>query len=324
MTATCSAHSWLRILFLLLVLPGAAFAQGAAPVTQARPALWKVENAGATVYLFGSLHILPNTIDWTTPEIDAAMAGSDVFVFEVPIDEQAVAAEKDFVIHYGLLSGPSNLRNVLTRREYLIYSTVLLRAGLKPEQFARYRPWLASVILGLAYLHPDNIAELSGADDLLIDYAHTHGKEVRYLETVEEQMTLLTGPSDVAGVLSLKRLIRTLPQTRAQSQQLLDLWSAGDAERLGRQVDSYFTGYTMSEDSLIGNRNRDWVARIKEMLSESGKTSMVTVGAAHIGGAHGLIALLCSEGYEVDRLGMSGAPGTNACNAINPASEPNR
>jgi uncharacterized protein YbaP (TraB family) len=101
MTATCSAHSWLRILFLLLVLPGAAFAQGAAPVTQARPALWKVENAGATVYLFGSLHILPNTIDWTTPEIDAAMAGSDVFVFEVPIDEQAVAAEKDFVIHYG-------------------------------------------------------------------------------------------------------------------------------------------------------------------------------------------------------------------------------
>jgi uncharacterized protein len=311
--ATRTARHLARILFLILgLLSSASFAAGT-PAVQARPALWKVQNNGATVYLFGSLHILPGTIDWTTPEIDAAMAGSDVFVFEVPTDEAAAANEKDFIVHNGL--SPTNLRNVLTRREYLIYSTVLLRAGLKQEQFSHYKPWLASVILGLAYLHPDDFTTLMGADDLLIDYARAHGKEVRYLETVDEQMGLLTGPSDVAGALSLKRLIRTLPQTKAQSQQLLDLWSAGDADRLGTQVDSYFTGYTMSKDDLIGNRNFNWVARIKDMLAENGKTSMVTVGAAHIGGVHGLLQLLCAEGFSVQRVGSNGSPDMNACAA---------
>jgi len=301
-----------RILFpVLVLLPAASFASAETAV-QARPALWKIQNSGATVYLFGSLHILPNGVDWTTPEIDAAMAASDIFVFETPTDESAAANEKEFIVHNGLTS--TNLRSVLTRREYLIYSTVLLRAGLKQDQFSHYRPWLASVMLGLAYLHPDNFATLTGADDLLIDYAHAHGKEVRYLETVEQQMSLITGSSDVAGVLSLKRLIRTLPQTRAQSQQLLDLWSAGNADRLGAQIDSYFTGYTMSKDDLIGNRNFNWVTHIKELLVRDGKTSMVTVGAAHIGGVHGLIQLLCNEGYGVQRVD-SGGPDANACPA---------
>jgi len=316
MTAIPLARIWPRIMFLLFFLPVAAFAQ-----TQASPALWKVENAGATVYLFGSLHILPEAIDWTTPEIDSAMASSDVFVFEVPTDEQAAASEKEFIVHSGLLPAGASLRNMLTRREYLIYSTVLLRAGLKPEQFARYRPWLASVILGLAYLHPDNIAQLGGADDELIEFARSHGKEVRYLETVGQQMTLLTGPSETSAVRSLKRLIRTLPETKAQSELLLGLWSAGDTERFGAQIESYFTGYTMSQDSLIGDRNQVWVLRIKEMLGQDGKTSLVTVGAAHMGGAHGLIALLCAEGFGVERVGMGGAQGMNAC-AVNPVPDP--
>jgi uncharacterized protein YbaP (TraB family) len=136
-------------------------------------------------------------------------------------------------------------------------------------------------------------------------------------------MNLLTGPSDVSAVLSLKRLLRTLPQTRVQSQQLLDLWSAGDADRLGAQIDSYFTGYTMSKDDLIGNRNRIWAGRIKDMLDETGKTAMVTVGAAHMAGMHGLLPILCEQGFAVERVASAGVPAANAC-AVKPLSDTNR
>jgi uncharacterized protein YbaP (TraB family) len=303
----------LVLLALLFLVPVAAQAQGARTAIQATPALWKIEKEGATVFLFGSLHILPETLKWITPEIDAAMAASDVFVFEVPTDEGAAAAEKEFIIKYGLLPEGASLRNVLTSREFLIYSTVLRRAGLKPEQFARYRPWLAAVILGLAYMNPKSITDISGADNDLIDYANAHGKQIRYLETPASQMALLTGNGDVSAILSLKRLIRTLPTTKTQSQQLLDLWSAGDADSIATRIDSYFTGYTMSKDALVGNRNREWLAPINELLNQSGKTSMVTVGAAHIGGLNGLIPLLCAEGHEVERVGRDGAANTPAC-----------
>jgi uncharacterized protein len=309
--------TWIRglwtLLSLLLLLPIAARAADDSPAAKATPALWKIEKAGATVYLFGSLHILPEGLSWMTPEIDAAMAASDVFVFEVPTDEQAAVAEKEFIVKYGLLPNGSSLRNVLTPREFLIYSTVLRRAGLKPEQFARYRPWLAAIVLGLAYINPDKFTELSGADNDIVDYANTRGKQVRYLETPASQMALLTGNGDVSAILSLKRLIRTLPDTKVQSQQLLNFWSAGDADSLTARIDGYFTGYTMSKDMFVGNRNREWLAPIRELLDQSGKTSMVTVGAAHIGGRNGLIPLLCAEGHVVERVGRDGAANTSAC-----------
>ena len=66
------------------------------------------------------------------------------------------------------------------------------------------------------------------------------------------------------------------------------------------------------QDLLISNRNRNWVPTIEDLL-QSGKTAMVTVGAAHIGGPKGLIALLCATGREVERVGTNGAPDTDSC-----------
>src|ERR1043165_9555348 len=132
---------------LAFLHPPAVFAQSAVPapplatqpaigMMQLHPALWKIEKGPHTVYLFGSLHILPDYTDWTAPEIDAAMQASDIFVFEAQVDEEAAELEKEFVIKNGLL--PGSLRQLLSRREYLIYSTILIRAGLKAQQFEHY------------------------------------------------------------------------------------------------------------------------------------------------------------------------------------------
>jgi uncharacterized protein YbaP (TraB family) len=44
---------------------------------------------------------------------------------------------------------------------------------------------------------------------------------------------------------------------------------------------------------------------IKESLARGNSTAMMTVGIAHIGGRTGLVALLCSEGYKVERVGTN-------------------
>jgi hypothetical protein len=316
--------SVLARLFAVVALfcPAAALAQSPAPrltetpqmrMMQVHPALWKIERGGHTVYLFGSLHILPDYIDWTAPEIDAAMKASDIFVFEVPVDEEATALQKDYVIKNGLMPMGASLRSMLTRREYLIYSTILIRAGLRPVMFEHYRPWLASLILGLAYLHPDNISTLTGADDALLNFARANGREINYLETVDDQMKLLNSTREAAQVLSLKNLIRSLPRTRTQSEELFDSWTAGDADRLYAMIKGYFNGNPAVEDKLIGNRNRLWMVHIKELVEVGDKNALVTVGAAHMGGENGLLMLLCDEGYAVQRVGTGRLPDINVC-----------
>jgi hypothetical protein len=297
---------------LLFVFPAVSVAQ-TAPPQGATPALWRVHNGTSTVYLFGSLHILPAGYPWMTPEIQTAMGASDLFVFEVPVDDAALKDEKDFIVQYGLLPARQNLKSVLNAYEYQTYSSVLKRAGLKPEQFERYRPWLAAVVLGLAYLHRDDLGGLKGADDELMAYARDHGRKFIYFESMRQQMELLTTGDDITQLRAFKGLIAGLSRSRNQQQELLDTWASGDAKKFTGLLAGYFRGRHESQELLIDGRNRNWMSDIQQFLARPNGTTMITVGAAHLGGRNGLISLLCGQGYGVERVGAGGASGENVC-----------
>jgi uncharacterized protein YbaP (TraB family) len=186
-----------------------------------------------------------------------------------------------------------------------------MQSGLPKVQFDHYRPWLASLVLGLAYLHRD-ITNLRGADDVLLDYAQSHDKGVLYLESIDDQMKLLIGGNDKAQLAGLQSVISALPEERAHQQQLLDAWSAGDSDRLAQIIDGFFHGHEQAREFLLGARNRNWLAHLDGFLS-SGKTTFVTVGAAHLSGPSGLLQGLCARGYALTRVGSDGSPSASIC-----------
>ena len=69
----------------------------------AHPAMWTVHGPKGTVVLVSSLHLLPRGTDWHRPEIDAAMAHADSFVFEVPTGDGELNEETQFIFDKGLL-----------------------------------------------------------------------------------------------------------------------------------------------------------------------------------------------------------------------------
>ena len=295
---------------LMLVLPAATVAEEAPHAT---PALWRVKHGTSTLYLFGSLHVLPDGYVWRTPAINAALGASDQFIFEVPVDEAAIRDEKEYIVQNGILPRRQSLRTLLTPTEFETYSAVLRRAGLRPEQFERYRPWLAAVMVGLAYLHRDNLTMLRGADDELMTYARDHGHPLIYLESMKEQMELLTSGNDRGHLIALKNLIGRLGSSRQEERELLETWSRGDVRHFTALLDAYFKDRPEAQEILIDRRNRNWLSSFKQYLDRDGGTTMATVGAAHIGGSNGLVALLCREGYEVSLLSNANPAGENAC-----------
>ena len=286
----------------------------AAEVTEAAhrgPAIWRVRAGGSTVYLLGSLHILPDGYSWMSPQIETAMANSDQFIFEVPVGESSLAEERDFIVHNGLLPRRQSIRTMLSPGEFDVYASVMRSAGLTRGDYERYRPWLAALVLGLAYLHPDNLVSLKGADDDVMDYARANGRQLEYLETPLQQLQLLTAGTEESQLSGLKNLIQTLPSSRNLERDLRDAWIRGDADGLNALLQTIFRRSPEAADFLVGRRNRLWIPVINTALVRSGAT-MVTVGAAHLGGRSGLIALICAEGYKVDRLSDSG-DGSDAC-----------
>lgn len=275
------------------------------------PAIWRVQSGDSTVYLFGSMHILPAGFSWTTPNIRQAMANSNLFVFEVPVGDAAIAEETGFIRQNGILPPRRSLRTLLTSSEFDVYSSVMQRAGLIEGQYVRYRPWLAALVLGLAYLHPDNLTTLKGADDEILTFAREAARRVTYLETPVQQMQLLTNATDEAQLAGLKNLIERLPSSHNLEQNLRDAWSHGDAEGLDAQLEAIFRGRPDAREFLVSRRNRMWLGTINPLLKRPGAT-MITVGAAHFGGKDGLLALICNEGYRVERLMDRGGIG-DAC-----------
>src|ERR1051325_6430804 len=58
----------------------------AAAAPPAHPALWSVSDADTTIYLFGTIHLLPENYKWRTAKFDQAVAGSQQLVIETIID----------------------------------------------------------------------------------------------------------------------------------------------------------------------------------------------------------------------------------------------
>lgn len=278
---------------------------GAVAEPASGPAIWRVRSGESTVYLFGSIHILPNGYPWITRRIADAMNASDLFLFEVPLGKDTTAQDRAFVLKYGVLPRRQSIRGLLTQGEFDVYAAVMQAAGLSARDYERYRPWLAALVLGLAYLHPDDLTALTGADNEVMNFAREHDRPSQYLETPVQQLELLTSGSDESQIAELRHLIDTLPSTRNFASELLKAWSAGDIERLAGDLNGVFRVSPETEDLLVTHRNRLWLAMIDPLLQRRG-TAMITVGAAHIGGSSGLIALICSEGHRVDRLLDSG------------------
>ena len=59
-------------------------------------------------------------------------------------------------------------------------------------------------------------------------------------------------------------------------------------------------GMQAHEDVLLYNRNRNWVKQLKTIMQT--EPVFVAVGAGHLVGTRGLIALLKKEGYKVKPL----------------------
>src|SRR5439155_13109488 len=79
----------LRRIFAALTLSLALGAPAAASAVQtARPALWEVSDPDTTIFLFGTIHLLPEKYQWRTAKFDSALAGSQELVVETIVDNK--------------------------------------------------------------------------------------------------------------------------------------------------------------------------------------------------------------------------------------------
>ena len=75
------------------------------------PALWEVSDKDTTVYLFGTIHLLPQNSHWRTPKFEKALNSSQQLVLETLIDSANPQQLAGIMASMGFSSGLPPITN---------------------------------------------------------------------------------------------------------------------------------------------------------------------------------------------------------------------
>jgi uncharacterized protein YbaP (TraB family) len=292
------------MLLVLGLLLGPALAQpsiqSSPPSGQiATPSLWHVKGNQGEVYLFGSVHVLPPHLEWRTPAIRRGLSRSDVYVFEVPQDEKAVAELQGLIQAKGYLPPDQSLRGLLHAKARPDFDAAVAAAGVPLAAVDHDRPWLAGIQLMFAQMARLHFGREDGVESVLADMAVKGHKQTRYLETIAEQFKLLA-PDD--GDLELEEFeagLKDLLDVSSELEPMVKAWSQGNQAELDRLINGDLDQFPEARKELLDDRNARWVPKIEAMLKEK-HIFFITVGAGHLTGPKGVPALLRRAGYKVE------------------------
>jgi|HubBroStandDraft_1064217.scaffolds.fasta_scaffold20378_2 uncharacterized protein YbaP (TraB family) len=282
----------------LVALALAALTLGALPAT-AKPAIWTVRSAQATITLFGSIHLLPAGLDWRPAALDDAIAHADEIWFELPIDPATDAAASAIAIRRGVLVPDRHLAMLLSPGEAARLAQAATTVGVPPAALDQMQPWLADLTLSVA---ADVLEGAEGSDGVEQQLQRLAPASVprRAFETPDQQIGFLAGGSVKDQLASLDWTLHEINDDPGSYKRIVGEWMAADVAGLQRDaVDPVRRASQGLYERLIDQRNRHWAQVLAERLKKPGHI-VVVVGAGHLVGEAGLPALLRARGFAVE------------------------
>jgi uncharacterized protein YbaP (TraB family) len=276
----------------------------AAPETAAQtaassgPALWKVADEDTTIYLFGTVHVLPEGIDWYDATIADALTGSDMIVTEIPMDKASEAELQQLTMSKGMLAPGTTLRSLLTPEQATSYEAALAKIGAPPAAFDPFKPWLAGLTLSLMPLMQQGYDPSAGVEKVLL--SKVGDKPQGALETAEFQLGIFDGMTTEAQVAFMMDAVDGMDEVKSMLDRMVAEWAKGDADELAAMMNESMSDPAVAE-ALLYSRNANWAEWIDVRLDEPG-TVFIAVGAGHLAGSKSVQDYLAERGIATTRV----------------------
>ena len=266
--------------------------------TPAHPAVWQVSDRDTTIFLFGTIHALPQGIDWFGGRVASAFDGSQELVTEIV--EADPAQLQASVRATAMLPPGKTLRAMLTPAQRAKYDAALNAYGMPVAALDRFKPWYAAVFLSALPVLRDGYASANGVEQLLDARAKAAKRPHSALETAEYQLGLFDSLPPATQLRYLNEVVTDLPAARSQLGEMVEAWKRGDADELARLMNEDQDEPELME-RLVTNRNKTWADWIKARLDKPGVV-FVAVGAGHLAGAGSVQDQLRTRGIATSRV----------------------
>lgn len=269
---------------------------------RADPPMWRVTDADSEIYLVGTFHALPRDIDWRSDALARAADMAQTVVFEAEVDTPAAQKRaQEIVSRYGRNRAGVSLSSILGPDYAPQFAAAASGLGIDPAALEPARPWQAFLALSIKFLMKEGFDPAAGLEQVMLTEARVRGRQLRFFETVDQQLNLFASmPADQEKAL----LVTTLREWDNQADDvraMLAAWRDGDLDTIDRLMNGAMRDEAPGVyDRLIVRRNAAWADKTEQLIDGSG-TVLIAVGAAHLAGPDSLPAMLAARGHAVER-----------------------
>lgn len=270
--------------------------------------LWKVNKPGSAsqIYIFGTMHLPLGNYVLDHPTVSSAIENSEIVYTETSLNRDSIAA---VLYKYIFLPPEIKLSDSLSSSEWHTLDSFVSLMGLpnlNAESLNRFKPIYVELMFTMLIYKKktDSLPNNMSVDASVVEFSESRGKTMRYLETQEEQLHFLFNEQPLGSQFAMLRTalnkkanadsaqfnINSIPNAyRNQNLDSMELLIHSAGNRGAAESALYF--------SLFNKRNLNWTALIDDLATHEGKTYFIAMGAGHLPGDSGVLALLRQRNF---------------------------
>lgn len=275
--------------------------------SNAEAVLWKVEGLSAqTSHLFGTIHLSDPRVSVLSDNVKATLGKSAKLAVEVAdLSDSAMGAAMADAAQSLMYSDGKSLTDKLSGAEIAQVEAIVGKSGMPIESAHLLRPWLLNMLLSVSECERRQMAAGATVLDMrLVEEAQNRAIPVVGLESIAQQLASLSEMPEDQQVLMLKSGLKYADRTDDMMETLVQLYLK---RQMGAAIPfqlalaaktgvppSAFDGF---QKALLFDRNERMRDTMKPLLDKG--RAFIAVGALHLSGDKGLVALLRQVGYTV-------------------------
>jgi len=267
------------------------------PINSERTLFWQVSgnDLEQPSYIFGTMHLIRNEQFHIGENVTKKLLRAEQLIMEVDLEKVDVLG----LTQAALLSDKMSMKDYLSEEEagrlqQFFNDSLDINPMIFSTAYSRMKPFFLEQLLVVQYLG-ENAASYETEF-----HAMAQDKNIPSvgLETFEDQIRFLDNIPLKEQYAQLVESVDSFTQIRIQFDHMTQAYEAGDLTSLAEMIESEWDTSSLYRKLLLDKRNQDWIPKLFSYF-KSGKM-FVAVGAGHLGGDNGIIALLRKAGYTVD------------------------
>jgi uncharacterized protein YbaP (TraB family) len=281
-------------LALSLLLPAAP----AAAQRYDQGLLWRVDAPSGASHVFGTIHVEDPRVTDLPPPVTRALNESRSVTVELTLEPANVMALAARMV----LQDGRDLADIAGPELFGKAAALTAKLGLPEPALRLFKPWAAALMLMIPQQNPEKVLDV-----VLARMAAQQGKPVHELESVLEQADVFDGMAEADQLTLLRYAVENQQQVARTTGLLVKAWLGRDLAAMWRiSQEGVGAGPEIRRlneiflQRVLVARNGRMAERMDARLKEGG--AFVAIGALHLYGDGGVLALLQRRGWRITRV----------------------